>query len=1815
MGKGKIMLQKHNAKASVLASMIVAAGTYVAGAVDALTVDYANIDGGDLKPKLTWAGTTAVDIERAEGSQDSWTKMDTVSAGTTTWTDSSTVVSKTYWYRLNDNGDTSAAQKFIAVRKLNTSSATVVYEGDFTSENWCKSPALAFDGKYGTGDDGKDSYPDSTTSYPKVGLDFGSAVYHVAFGRAYPRTTDNQQGRLNGLVLYGIDGDTGFTTDGTTWNATGTALSTALSGVSENKWHYFDVDPTSAYRVFYYSGATGGNVNELELYGWDVPYEPESAVCPGADNDWYFRGEYNHMSFVFNERYAATQPRNVAVGTKESGGFGRTPGLNDPFSYVVWNAAPSSDISVTNGLAGAGPLRIAHWEEGDPAVGHNFGALKVESGDYSFSGINVGETGVGYFWVAGGRVYSSEDVCLSMSAGGSAIVGQDSGDPAVLNVAANKWLYVSKNEKTPGSLVIKSTGTVVTPHLHAQHPEGSSVALDGGTIVRNGDTPSEKHELTAATLPLTLTSKGGTIKADVQATILSDIIGEGVLTKTGASEFYIGGDVDEDVGLKISEGNVRIASGLQFKSIEIAEGCKLIVDFSNDGVDGMSTYSPVAAGGTFSMPDGATLTDYIDVVGAAGSYNYTLELKNDIPVFSIEAVPGSAEAKIGDKIFHRLAKAAEDATEDQTVELLKDCLLFNAVTFTGANVTLDMAGHTVKRSAGGGCISFSQGGVVSNGTFTTMLGRETMGDSLLAVGDGKSLLVEDVTIGSEGSELYNVFYARKQSTITVRDVTCYATTLFSCYYKNNDVGVFEVKSGDFHFRAWKVRNGDYMNGKVQLSGGSYSLKPLIDYVKDGSVILHTPSNTELPFSVVPSNTSGLYKVSSPAGDVYAIYYLSQAEAEAAYVAYVKGAEANEYYTMISVAVASAPDNGTVEVIADVLDLPEMIQVTGGKSVTVNGNGHLVKVSKPFVDESGYVGSDYVLEHDAVFMVWNGCELTLRDIHIMGGGKVKPESDNSTVNFAITNHGHLMLDNVTITRSNGAVFNGGAGYLYMNNCRLVRNCRYCAGGLFNYGFAVLNRTSLSENRSLSSGGGGGATENGHFMYLNNCVLCNNSSTEIGGAINNFHSGQEVRLYLMNTTISGNFGSSGAYDYGGGIGLRAAANPGSFYGVNSIICNNYQNQIANGTETIRKSDITALDNDLKGNDWMTNSMHYCVYDNIHMSGTQDVVWEIGENYGNKWHASENVNLFNDYYSSVRVYQNAKITVGTINGAQLVSKDDGSLNADLARYAPIKKNGDAIFGEDGVEGVLTYFDASDWKNGVVKMSYRTQNGKMTALGNLEAASESDIVTNFYERAYGRTIGIAGASGLLESEIEYHTVRLSEEPKNGTATGITLYGDSYPDGTEVTVVAQPNFACSFLGWYAADGTTLISSSAVYSFVVQNDVAMFPKFSEPAATVSYVVTARQGDEDADFPITVSTTWLNEYVSTDTAVLEDKTAVKNILNAVDPENGLKKWHEYVLGFTPGDRNAKIWINSPQLWDETKIRMKMNELAPTKGTGFTVKYLLGTKAQSAESFSDGDYSATSTFDVPVDTDPTGLYRISLAFIPDGCDTSNERVVTVNTAGVLKVTASAKKLPIAVPWVAFSPTNSSPISAANLVKTMNLTPGDRLHVYDGDGTGTYKSWQLREGGAWEPLGTYAIDSNGNINWDSSGMPTATTVPRGAGAWLERQNTSTPVYVVGQLDETNVTTPLTDGWNLVGSPTGAQFNISVFTTPKTGDRIVIPTGTEPKNCTFEDGKWGYNVTSVINYGGLSFTKTVRKTEDLVVPVGTAFWYISKGAGEIQW
>ena len=786
---------------------------------------------------------------------------------------------------------------------------------------------------------------------------------------------------------------------------------------------------------------------------------------------------------------------------------------------------------------------------------------------------------------------------------------------------------------------------------------------------------------------------------------------------------------------------------------------------------------------------------------------------------------------------------------------------------------------------------------------------------------------------------------------------------------------------------------------------------------------------------------------------------------------------------------------------------------------------------------------------------------------------------------------------------------------------------------------MNRTSLSENRSLSDYGGGGACENGGELYVNNCVICNNSSTEIGGAINNFSTiAGHPRLYMMNTTVSGNFCATSIGNYnGGGIGVRAFNQPGTFYSLNNLICCNYRVELMD--DTIGLSDVAILENGFL-EDGMTNKLYYTVFDDggmIREPGTVDKSVYVNE-HAVALSSEDASGVFHGYYASPRVYQNAKTTAMDVKGALLVAKDDGSYASELARYAPIVNaaSNRAVLGHDGV---YTYFDASEWKSGVVRMSYApvageveigslSAAGEMVSFANLPPAGADCMVTNFYESASGRSFGIAGASGWIEEEKVYYTVKLAGEVTGGKVTGITLFGDSYESGTEITLTATPGYARGFLGWFEGDAETPVSTASVWTFQVLADRVLQPRFSEPSEVITARVAVHQASADAteDFPINVTLAWMTahyqDFIATIEALgsVEAKEAkIKELLGQRDETTGWTMWQDYILGVEPGDPNAKLWIDSPQYRAVGRevIRLKMNELTPVDGSGFQIRYRLDAKSFGAESFARGETNDSGVFDVATAEDPSGLYVIDLLFIPDGYLTSEEYVTTVNTAGALRVATDDPCAIVAVPWTALSPSGQNPIAAGNLIRTMNLTTGDKLHVYD-KANARYRSWQLRDNGQWDALGTYLLSSDGQVSWESAGKPEATTVPRGSGAWLERQNAEPHVYLVGQYDASEVETQLSGGWNLVGSPTTSAFNLADIV-PQEGDGIVVSTAAEPRNMTYADGNWGYIKNTVVEFAGRKFVKPVRVTDDSVIPAGVGFWYIrsedAAGTATIDW
>ena len=1502
---------------------------------------------------------------------------------------------------------------------------------------------------------------------------------------------------------------------------------------------------------------------------------------------------------------------------------------------VVWRSVKGEKESAAeNGLDLIGGIHVASVD--DTCIA---GALRIEGGTHNVGsewnyGVNVGEKGDGYLELRTGTIVSYGDINVSGAYDGSLVVGSGAQgtEPALLSIdpASEKWIRVTNSEGGTGNLVIKAGGTVAAKHLHSNSAADSRLVLDGGTLARNAECADGTGFLSDG-LDIRVTLNGGTIRTDVDTVITGDIVDDdpesaikGTLFKTGNADLRLAGLTSRTGATEVREGRLVLKAGIQLGSdLAISEGSALVIDL--DHADKME-YDVFTGDAGIHLPESAVFTDYVYAIngeafnvaitpGEGGNVHVSLSVKREAAVAVI--VADGAE----DEYRASVSAALASADPGETVRLLRDAVL-NEDAVARAGTVFDLKGFKLTRQDDNVSLQLEGGAVVSNGTFATDVVYSQGGDTLFAISNNVSVSMVDVNVGDlNGYEPYCALSAVDGATFEIDGGTWRAATLFA---STNNNGHLEIKDGRFFIRAWQ-RDWE-KGGTISISGGRFSLAPRRGDVKEGCVVMHVPADVELPYQVVPASSS-LYTQ-----DGWMFSYADEQTAMGAVVAKV----GERVFTTVSDAVRAASAGDTVTMVADVAILPERIVID--KNLTIEGDAHLVKVRSPYVDGSGYVTADFTQEFDSVIYVHPGCDVTIRNLHVMGGGVIRGDWDNAG-KYGIVNDGVLLLDDVTVTRSNGAVYNRVGGRMRMEDCRIVRNCRHSAGGFYNHGFAVMNRTSLSENRSLNDYGGGGACENGGELYVNNCVICNNSSTEIGGAINNFSTlAGHPRLYMMNTTVSGNFcATSIDHHNGGGIGVRAFSQPGTFYSLNNLICCNYRVELRD--DTIGLSDVAILENSLL-EDGMTNKLYYTVYDDggiIRDPGTVDKSVYVNEQ-AVALSSEEALLVFHGYYASPRVYQNAKTTAMDVKGALLVAKDDGSYASELARYAPIVNaaSNRAVLGRNGV---YTYFDASEWKSGVVRMSYApvvgeaeigslSAAGEMVSFANLPSAGADCMVTNFYESASGRSFGIAGASGWIEEDKVYYTVKLAGEVTGCKVTGITLFGDSYESGTEITLTATPGYARSFLGWFEGDAETPVSTASVWTFQVLADRVLQPRFSEPSEVITARVAVHQASADAteDFPINVTLAWMTAHYEDFIATIEGldsveakEAKIKELLGQRDDTTGWTMWQDYILGVEPGDPNAKLWIDSPQYRAVGRevIRFKMNELTPVDGSGFQIRYRLDAKSFGTESFARGETNDSGVFDVATSEDPSGLYVIDLLFIPDGYLTSEEYVTTVNTAGALRVATDDPCAIVAVPWTALSPSGQNPIAAGNLIRTMNLTTGDKLHVYD-KANARYRSWQLRDNGQWEALGTYLLSSDGQVSWESAGKPEATTVPRGSGAWLERQNAEPHVYLVGQYDASEVETQLSAGWNLVGSPTTSAFNLADIV-PQEGDGIVVSTAAEPRNMTYADGNWGYIKNTVVEFAGRKFVKPVRVTDDSVIPAGVGFWYIrsedAAGTATIDW
>ena len=565
------------------------------------------------------------------------------------------------------------------------------------------------------------------------------------------------------------------------------------------------------------------------------------------------------------------------------------------------------------------------------------------------------------------------------------------------------------------------------------------------------------------------------------------------------------------------------------------------------------------------------------------------------------------------------------------------------------------------------------------------------------------------------------------------------------------------------------------------------------------------------------------------------------------------------------ATVTVDENSNANALADLqaaLNAPEIktviitahIELTDGTKLIaplINENERkTVRLPNPFLPEGGYVrigkeGEKTVIvspaadeyTKDYLFLIKKGSKVVIEDLTLMGGFTGDPKDPDKESVGGIDNHGYLEMDNVDILRTGTALLNRPGARAQLVLCNIVRNANWFGGGILNFcehnkvgdttqykngGTLVMDRCSLTQNQSLGPRHGGGAAENQGYMYLNNCVVANNSSTEIGGGLNNCKGGQ---LYVMNSTLIGNITTSTEYesDAGGAIGNAGGAS--HVHVVNSILA---YNGYDNGSYVIpsslgRYSDSVDI----------ACSLLYSVYDA--MSGMPTAIYDTGT-------TKEYQGLFNS------IDNNGIVAAGSGGGTTSAFDHPliASANKDSDPYAlepsmTSQPEGHYIFNN----AVITYFDYSKIFEGdkpVIGMAY-SDDGGTTRIQLEGCADTSKQITIAFDGA-ARDPNFIGASAVsVKTEADTRPpetlfwVELGEFT-GGQVSGVTVYRDSYISNTVITVHAYPDSAHYLDGW-KINGNKVEDSSGknIFSFSVFTNITITPIF---APVVTQIVRVQQ---------------------------------------------------------------------------------------------------------------------------------------------------------------------------------------------------------------------------------------------------------------------------------------------------------------------------------------------------------------------------------------
>lgn len=240
---------------------------------------------------------------------------------------------------------------------------------------------------------------------------------------------------------------------------------------------------------------------------------------------------------------------------------------------------------------------------------------------------------------------------------------------------------------------------------------------------------------------------------------------------------------------------------------------------------------------------------------------------------------------------------------------------------------------------------------------------------------------------------------------------------------------------------------------------------------------------------------------------------------------------------------------------------------------------------------------------------------------------------------------------------------------------------------------------------------------------------------------------------------------------------------------------------------------------------------------------------------------------------------------------------------------------------------------------------------------------------------------------------------------------------------------------------------------------------------------------------------------------------------------------------------------------------------------------------------------------------GWCLAALALMACAAETETASLSTV--FGILKVESDRTSTLVSVPWTGMTGADTNvAISVADIVKTANLTAGDRLLSYNPTRK-AYDGWELIKDAAgllaWEPMTT--VSTEGVIAAPVEGEA---TLGRGQSLWLVRQDVSKPFYLQGQFTAASAQVVVAGGtasvpaYTLLGNPTMTAEMVNDLdwgAKPVAGDKLTIPDGSVPRVLSWDPStaKWFRTVPMEVN----GRIRNVKTTTDKINP-GVGFWYV---------